>query len=68
MEEKTTKRGVKAGWTRHTIILKEDVLRRLQNCAYTERLSMQTVIDAAFTQYLEEYERTHEVLEKPKRD
>lgn len=66
--EKTTKRGVKAGWTRHTVILNEETLRRVQNCAYTERELFKDIVDRALTLYLDEYERTHEVLEKPKRD
>ena len=62
----TSTRGLKAGWKRHSIILRESTIERLQDYAYTERILIREAADKIISAFLDEYEKTHELLEKPR--
>jgi len=49
---KTSRQGLKDGWTRATFILREDYLDRLKALAYWERKKIKEVIDEALRLYL----------------
>jgi len=49
---KSTKQGLKAGWTRATFIVREDVLEHLKSLAYWERQELKAVVDQALSSYL----------------
>lgn len=65
--EKASTKGLKAGWTRHSIILRETTISRLQAYAYTERKLIREAADEIISAFLDEYEKTHKLLEPPKR-
>jgi len=49
---KTTKKGLKKGWTRATFILRNDYLDKVKASAYWDRKSVKEVIDEALGNYL----------------
>lgn len=62
----TNKRGLKLGWTRKTMVIRDETLERLENYCYTERLEMKQAVDDILSSFLDEYEKGHELLQKPK--
>lgn len=49
---KSSKIGLKEGWTRATLIVKESVLEKAKDLAYWERKKIQEVIDDALCSYI----------------
>lgn len=49
---KSSKIGLKEGWTRATLIVKESVLEKAKDLAYWERKKIQEVIDEALCSYI----------------
>lgn len=50
---KTTQRGLPAGWTRATFIMREDHLEKLKALAYWDRKQIKELVDEAIGRYLE---------------
>ena len=53
----SARNGLQPGWTRATVIVREDVLNTLRDYAYTERRTLKDVLDEALTAYVEEIDR-----------
>lgn len=51
--EKSSQEGLPLNWTRATFIVREDLLERLKDLAYTERRSIKEVINDAIEQYID---------------
>ena len=49
---KSTRQGLKNGWTRATFIVREDVLEKLKGFALWERRELKMVVDEALSSYL----------------
>lgn len=49
---KSSKTGLKDGWTRATFIVKESLLEKAKDLAYWERKKIQEVIDDALCSYI----------------
>jgi hypothetical protein len=49
---KTSQKGLKAGWTRATFILKKDRLEKIKLLAYWERKQVKEVMEEALGDYL----------------
>lgn len=54
MSIKSSKRGLRRGWTRATFILKDDYLEKLKTLAYWERKKVKEVLDEALRAYLKD--------------
>ena len=50
----TTRQGLREGWKRHTFIVREQHLERIQAVAYWERRDIKEVVDEALQMYLKE--------------
>ena len=48
----TSRKGLKDGWIRDTLILREEYLEKTRALAYCERMSIKEVIDEALGSYL----------------
>ena len=46
--------GLPVEWTRATFICKTELLNKLKDYAYTERISLKEALDMALTQFLED--------------
>jgi|LSQX01.3.fsa_nt_gb hypothetical protein len=53
---KTSQEGLPANWTRATFIMREDLLKKLKDYAYTERETIRDVINEAVELYLQDKE------------
>lgn len=51
--EKSSQEGLPENWTRATFIVREDLLSRLKDLAYTERRSLKELINEMIAQYLD---------------
>lgn len=51
--EKSSQEGLPDQWTRATFIVREDLLKKLKDCAYTERRSLKDMVNEMLDQYLE---------------
>lgn len=51
--EPGTRQGLRSGWTRATVIVRDDVLETLKNYAYTERRTLKDVLDEALQAYVD---------------
>lgn len=52
------RQGLQPGWTRATMIVREDVLDVLKDFAYTERLTLKEVLDQALTAFADSIDKT----------
>jgi hypothetical protein len=62
---KSTRRGLKAGWTRATFIVREDVLEKFKSLAYWERQDLKDVVDRALSSYLKGKPESSSLKDKP---
>lgn len=51
--EKSSQEGLPVNWTRATFIVREDLLEKLKDLAYTERRSIKEVINEAIEQFID---------------
>jgi len=51
--EKTSQEGLRDGYTRATFIVREDLLKKLKDYAYTERETLKDVVNKMIAQFLE---------------
>lgn len=58
--EKTSQEGLRDGYTRATFIVREDLLKKLKDYAYTERETLKDVVNKMLAEFLE----SKEVIEK----
>lgn len=63
---KSTRQGLKAGWTRATFIVREDTLEKLKSLAYWERQELKAVVDQALSSYLKSKPESSYLKGKPK--
>jgi hypothetical protein len=49
---KTSQKGLRAGWTRATFILRRDRLEKIKSLAYWERKQVKEVMDEVLGDYL----------------
>lgn len=62
LEKKTLKKGLSSGWTRTTVVMREELLERLKDLAYWERTGIKHIID----EVVEKFFSTREVKPRPK--
>lgn len=60
----TSKAKLQKGLTRATMIVEEDKLIKLKNYAFTERLTLKEVVDAAFSEFLEAHYVEDEIIHR----
>ena len=53
-DQGTTTQGLQPGYTRFTVIVKEDLIQNFKDYAYWERLSIKDVMEQAITEYLKD--------------
>lgn len=63
---KTTQLGTLQGETRATFIVKEDLLEKLKFMAYWERTLIKEVVNKAFQEAVDRYEKTNGPIETQK--
>jgi len=51
--EKTSQEGLRDGYTRATFIVREDLLKKLKDYAYTERETLKNVVNKMIAQFLD---------------
>ena len=51
--EKTSQEGLRDGYTRATFIVREDLLKKLKDYAYTEREKIKDVVNKMLAEFLE---------------
>jgi len=51
--EKTSQEGLREGYTRATFIVREDLLKKLKDYAYTEREKIKDVVNKMLAEFLE---------------
>ena len=51
--EKTSQEGLRDGYTRATFIVREDLLKKLKDYAYTERETLKDVVNKMLAEFLE---------------
>jgi hypothetical protein len=51
--DKTSQEGLREGYTRATFIVREDLLKKLKDYAYTERETLKDVVNYMIAQFLE---------------
>lgn len=51
--EKTSQEGLRDGYTRATFIVREDLLEKLKDYAYTERETLKDVVNKMIAEFLE---------------
>ena len=51
--EKSSQEGLREGYTRATFIVREDLLKKLKDYAYTERETLKDVVNKMIAQFLE---------------
>ena len=56
--EPGSRQGLQPGWTRATVIVREDVLDVLKDLAYTNRVPLKEVIDDALSAYVDGIDRS----------
>ena len=54
--EKSSQEGLPEQWTRATFIVKEDLLEKLKDLAYTNRTTIKDEINQALAEYLKDKE------------
>lgn len=54
---KTSQKGTKAGESRATYILKEELIEKLKDLAYWEREALKDVVGEVLTKYVADYEK-----------
>lgn len=57
---KTSQIGLNENWTRYTVIVREDLLEKLKDHAWTERKTMKTIVN----NMIEDYLADKEILER----
>lgn len=57
---KSSQEGLKENWTRATFIVREDILEKFKDYAYTERLTHKELINSI----LEDYLKDKEIIER----
>ncbi len=62
IRESGTQEGLTKDWTRATFIMNVDTLDRLKDYAYTERISLKEAVDDILKAFLDDYQKTHELL------
>ncbi len=60
--KKTSQDGLQEGWTRATFIVRKDLLDKLKNYAYTERITYKEALEMVLTEFLAD----KEVLQRKK--
>jgi len=50
--QKTSRRGLREGWTRVTFILREEHVEKLKAISYWDRVTIKEIIDEALSNYL----------------
>lgn len=61
--DKTSQEGLQENWTRYTVILREDLLEKLKDYAWTDRRSIKEVVN----EMVEEYLSDKKILERKKK-
>ncbi len=51
--EKTSQEGLRDGYTRATFIVREDLLKKLKDYAYTERKTLKDTVNKMLAEFLE---------------
>ncbi len=51
--EKSSQEGLREGYTRATFIVREDLLKKLKDYAYTERETLKDVVNKMIAQFLD---------------
>lgn len=51
--EKSSQEGLPENWTRATFIVREDLLEKMKDLAYTDRRTLKEIINEMMEQYLE---------------
>jgi len=51
--EKSSQEGLRDGFTRATFIVREDLLKKLKDYAYTERETLKDVVNKMLAEFLE---------------
>ena len=54
--EKSSQEGLREGYTRATFIVREDLLKKLKDYAYTEREKIKDVVNKMLAEFLEDKE------------
>ena len=62
VRDNSVQEGLTKDWTRATFIMNVDTLDKLKNYAYTERLSLKEAVDDILKDFLDDYQKTHELL------
>lgn len=60
--EDTLKKGLPSGWTRTTVVIREDFLEKLKDVAYWERANVKDLFD----EILEKFFSSREIKPRPK--
>ncbi len=60
--EKSSQEGLPENWTRATFIVREDLLERLKDYAWTDRRSLKEIVNEMLEQYLAD----KEIIERSK--
>lgn len=60
--EDTIKKGLPSGWTRTTMVIREDFLEKLKAVAYWERANVKDLLD----ELLEKFFSSREIKPRPK--
>lgn len=55
-------KGLQDGWTRASFIIRQDVLDKFYDFAYTERLTKKDAITRVFDEYFKQYEESGKKL------
>ena len=53
---KSSQEGLKENWTRYTVIMREDLLERLKDYAWTDRRSIKEIVNEMVEDYLADKE------------
>ncbi len=62
LSEDTLKKGLPSGWTRTTMVIREDFLEKLKDVAYWERANVKDLFD----EILEKFISSREIKPRPK--
>ena len=62
LSEDTLKKGLPTGWTRTTMVIREDFLEKLKDVAYWERANVKDLFD----EILENFISSREIKPRPK--
>ena len=62
LSEDTLKKGLLSGWTRTTLVIREDFLEKLKDIAYWERANVKELFD----EILEKFISSRDIKPRPK--